>query len=557
MRVFAILLLICGLAFGQSTDAPQFSIADVHASPHNSIAAARGPFFAGGRYEMYYATMVDLIHAAYGVDPDSIYGGPSWLEFDRFDILAMAPPNSTAESRKLMLQSLLADRFKLVLHKDSKPMTAYVLKAGSSPKLQESAGGGAGCNMKIENLPPPGPPPAPGEDRPPMQLPVIVYTCQGTTMAAFAQTLQNAPGANQYFVGNKPLVDQTELKGTFDFTFRYTPKIPPNIAVKGDSMPIFDALEKQLGLKAELSTTPLPVIAVDSVTETPSANPPDVEKSFPPIPTEFDAAEIKPSPPGARGGVMPEIKNGRVLLPGIDLRSLVLVAWDFSPNDNDALVGPKWLNSAHFDIIAKAPAGVALGDLTPSSIRAFPVNIDVLRPMLRNLLTERFKMQVHTEDRPTPAYTLVAVKPKLQKADPNGRTKWTEGPAADRKDPRNSNPALGRLVTCHNMSMAQFAKLLQDIAPGYIHNDVVDATGLEGNWDFTLNFSTAGQLQGGGRSGDGPPSGAPGDSAASDPTGALSLLDALPKQLGLKLEMQKRPLPVLVIDHVEEKPTDN
>jgi uncharacterized protein (TIGR03435 family) len=218
---------------------------------------------------------------------------------------------------------------------------------------------------------------------------------------------------------------------------------------------------------------------------------------------------------------------------------------------------PKWLNQDRFDLIAKAPDGVALGDLTPTNNRSFPINLDALRPMIRSLLMQRFKMQVHMEDRPTSTYVLTAVKPKLLKADANGRTKWTEGPAADGKDPRKSNPVLGRLVTCHNMSMAQFAKLLQEIAPGYIRNDVIDATGLEGNWDFTFNFSAAGQGQGGGGRGDGPAGTPGGADSASDPTGALSLLDALPKQLGLKLDMQKRPLPVLVVDHVEQKPTDN
>ena len=108
------------------------------------------------------------------------------------------------------------------------------------------------------------------------------------------------------------------------------------------------------------------------------------------------------------------------------------------------------------------------------------------------------------------------------------------------------------------MTMAQFAKLLQEIAPGYIHNEVVDATGLTGgNWDFTLNFSGDG-FQKACRGGDGPSGGAaPGAAAASDPSGGLSLLDALPKQVGLKLEMQKRPFPVLVIDHVEQKPVEN
>jgi uncharacterized protein (TIGR03435 family) len=108
------------------------------------------------------------------------------------------------------------------------------------------------------------------------------------------------------------------------------------------------------------------------------------------------------------------------------------------------------------------------------------------------------------------------------------------------------------------MSMAQFAVLLSNIAPGYIRTDVIDATGLAGNFDFTFNFSGAGQLQGGGRrEGDGPTGSPGGADVASDPSGGLSLSDALAKQLGLKLESQKRPKPVLVIDHMEQKPTDN
>jgi uncharacterized protein (TIGR03435 family) len=217
------------------------------------------------------------------------------------------------------------------------------------------------------------------------------------------------------------------------------------------------------------------------------------------------------------------------------------------------LIGaPKWLDQDRFDVIAKAPAGVAIGELTQSRT-AVPVNIEALQPMIRSLLTERFKMQVHMEDRPIAAYTLVAAKPKLKKADPAARTKWQEGANTDTKD-KNANSALGRLVTCQNVSMAQFAYLLPGIAPGYLHTEVVDATGLEGGYDFTFSFSPAGlfQLNAGKseESSDAVPE-------AALPSGALSLFDALNKQLGLKLEMQKRPTPVLVIDHIEQKPTDN
>jgi uncharacterized protein (TIGR03435 family) len=162
-------------------------------------------------------------------------------------------------------------------------------------------------------------------------------------------------------------------------------------------------------------------------------------------------------------------------------------------------------------------------------------------------------MQTHMEERPINAYTLTAVKPKMKPADPNGRIRCTEGPAADQKDVRDAHPILGRLLNCQNMTMTRFASMLQGLASGYIHAPVLDATGLEGSWDFTLSFSTAGQLRSGGNSG----ASADSVAAASDPNGALSLPDAVAKQLGLKLEQTRRPVKVLVIDHIEEKPTDN
>lgn len=562
MRPFAYITvwaLLTGAAFAQPTETnPQFDAVDVHPSARTNNAFVQGPFYGGGRYELRFATMVDLIHVAYSIDAERVFGGPSWIEMDRFDVIAMAPPGSTPESRRLMLQAVLAGRFHLVTHNDTRPMAAYRLTAGKTPKLQPAEGTGeTGCNFKVESMPPR---PAPSGDAPQerpqvIQLPVLSYTCRNTTMAALAAAMTGIPGVS---FDNKPVVDQTDLTGAWDFALRYTPRIPAGLATSGQAIPFLDAVDQQLGLKLELATAPLPVLVVDSATEKPTANSPDIAKNFPPVPTEFDVAEIKPSAPAlsaGRGGGAPEVKNGRVILPGITLQNLILVAWDLTTPD--ALIGaPKWLNSDRFDVIAKAPAGVAIGDLTPTSSRSIPVNLEALRPMLRSLLLDRFKLAVHTEDRPMTAYTLVAVKPKLQKADPSARTKWMEAPAGDSKDPRNANPVLGRLVKCQNITMAQFAEMLPGIAPGYVHTEVVDATGLEGGWDFTISFSGAGQLQGGGR-GDGPSAAPGGATEASDPSGGISLFDALSKQLGLKLETQKRPMPVVVIDRVEQKPTDN
>jgi uncharacterized protein (TIGR03435 family) len=477
----------------------------------------------------------------------------NWLELDRFDVFAKTPETSNAETRKSMLQSLLAERFSLIIHNDSRPMPAYGLTV-KTPHLKEASGDGdSGCRFSVENASN-GPPPGGG----PIQLPVLVYTCRNTSMSSFAQALLNAPAAGQY-LNNRLVVDQTELKGTYDFTLRYTPKAPVGVSSTGGQIPLFDALEKQLGLKMEATTVPMPTVVVESVNRKPTENSAESMKSFPPQPTEFEVASLKPSAPDARPG-QPDIKNGRLYLPGISLQNLVMVAWDLK--GPEFLVGaPKWLNDDKYDILAKTPEGVAIGDLTPSR-NAIPVNIDALRPMLRALIVERFQIAVHTEERPMDAYTLVANKPKLKKADPASRTKWQEGNATDLKGDKNANPALGRLVTCQNVTMAQFAEMLPNIASGYLRTNVVDSTGLEGGYDFTFSFSPINVLQTAQTAkppaGDvtKPPSGdAP--TSAADPVEALSLFTALNKQLGLKLETMKRPVQVLVIDKVERKPLEN
>ena len=88
----------------------------------------------------------------------------------------------------------------------------------------------------------------------------------------------------------------------------------------------------------------------------------------------------------------------------------------------------------------------------------------------------------------------------------------------------------------------------------YFHYPVADGTGLDGGWDFSFAFNPLAQMQLVGRGN--PFSGGPAG-ATSEPVGGASLVEAIDKQLGLKLEAQKRTYPVFVIDHIEEKPTEN
>jgi uncharacterized protein (TIGR03435 family) len=222
---------------------------------------------------------------------------------------------------------------------------------------------------------------------------------------------------------------------------------------------------------------------------------------------------------------------------------LINIAWNI--NNEEMLAGaPKFVDSARFDVDANVSTAAADA---PGSL---PLDFEDIRPMLRNLLTERFRLRTHTEDRLVNAYKLVAVKPKFQKADPASRAGCKEGPGADGKDPRVTSPWLARLISCQSVTMAQFAEQLPYWAAGYVNAPVADATGLQGDFDLTMNFSPPGLLQSQNQS-------APATAPADLRPRLLSAFDALIEQLGLKLETEKRLLPVLVIDHVEGSPTAN
>src|SRR5579862_6253759 len=90
--------LLSGAAFGQNAEpTPTFDSADVHASAHttNPNPFMTGGVLRGGRYDLRRATMLDLVSTAYGVDPDTVLGGPNWLETDRFDVIAKAPTTTS------------------------------------------------------------------------------------------------------------------------------------------------------------------------------------------------------------------------------------------------------------------------------------------------------------------------------------------------------------------------------------------------------------------------------------------------------------------------------
>jgi uncharacterized protein (TIGR03435 family) len=517
---------------GQSSAPATFDVADVHVRPRatSGLPSMTAPMLRGGRYDVRAATLLDLIATAYGLGKDRIVGGPAWLDWNRFDIVAKTAPSTTPAMIPAMLQALLRERFHLVAHADTKPLPGYALVRSPGQTTLEPAtdsNGDGACT------------PQPNEEA--GGVPLAVLSCRGVTMAAFVTTLKARGGA--YVDGD--VVDATNLNGRWNFDLRWTPRLV--LARAGaDGISLTTALERQLGLTLEPRALNLPVLIVDAADDTPIANPSGVARDLPaPPPAEFDVADIKISAPDAPSSGRLQA-GGRLDLQGMTMKTLIRLAWNL--NDDELLAGgPKWLDATKYSVVARSTS--AIGGVAGN----LQIDIDDLRLMLRALLVQRFALTTHVEDRPVSAYTLVADKPKLAPADPSRRTNCREGAASGVRDPRTTNPALSRLVTCQNMTLRQFAEDLPRFAGGYLHVPVVDASGLEGAWDFTLSFSPSGQANANATSAVTP--GSP--LGAADPNGALSLFDAVQRQLGLKLELRKRPMPVLVIDRVDEQPSNN
>lgn len=529
---FAILLPAAALC-QSPVPKPAFEIADVRLSPREnwvqSVANKMRPgILSNGRYEIHRATMLDLIRTAYSVDADQVFGGPSWLEYDRFDIIAKTPRTTRQADLRLMLQTLLADRFHLVVRPDSKPIPAWLLSvAGGGPKLKSADASGAPDCQTLA---------------PTAILGPLGIRCRNVALNRFVATLRGHSG--NYF-HNLPLIDATGLEGSWDIDLQYstsTANIPESLAkqlgLQRSNADIAESLNKQLGLTVELKTAPQPVVSVESVIRQPTANPAGVASALPPLPSpEFEVASIKPCEPTFSVMPLRFLPGGRVTGPCEFLVILVKQMWNLGPLQ-DLPGAPKWLtggDSPRFRIDAKAPAGAYL-DPTGAE------DTDALKAMMRALLIDRFKMKIHYEDRPVDSPTLVAVKPKLTKADPAGRTGCTRQPLPD-----------GSLqLVCRNITMAQFAEQIPPFDPFTVFFPVLDATGIEGAWDFTLTSWAPPFI---------PPiiavarGAEPGQ--ASEPSGRPVFGDALTRQLGLKLEMRKRPQRVLVIDHIEQKPTEN
>lgn len=275
-------------------------------------------------------------------------------------------------------------------------------------------------------------------------------------------------------------------------------------------------------------------------------------------PPQFEVASVKPNKSGD-GRVMIGVQpGGRFTATNVPLRLLIRNAYQLQ--DFQIIGAPDWLSSDRFDIAAKAENDDA-GDPFRAEKQGEPSRGQL---MLRALLAERFKLVAHNENREMPIFALVLARgdgklgPQLQKSTTDCEAIMAAGRGRGRGAQPPPGPAqLGDRVPCGiriapgNMAvggstLTQFANSLGM----FVGRVVVDRTGLSGAYDFNLTW-TPDQMAN-------RPPGAPEplvNGVPVDPNGP-SIFTAVQEQLGLKLDSQKGPIAVLVIDRVEH-PIEN
>jgi uncharacterized protein (TIGR03435 family) len=315
----ALLLFASCAAFAQTTAAtPSFEVATIKAAAPPTMkgtgdgnmriamrmGAQGGPGTSDpGQITYSNMSVKNLMVTAFGVKTYQV-SGPTWMDTERFDIVAKVPKGSSKDDVKLMLQNLLAERFKLTLHREKKDLPMYALVVGKNgPKLKESPPDDPNATVDeaaaqqkekqaMDNamrttvrdggMPPPMPGGGPGTRM--MMMPGrmrMMSTKQ--TMAQFAEALGNQM--------DRPVVDQTGLTKNYDITLEFAPEgmvgrgmpgMPPPPPPGDGGMPrdadsqaapsLFTALQEQLGLKLEQKKGPVDLLVVDHLEKTPTEN---------------------------------------------------------------------------------------------------------------------------------------------------------------------------------------------------------------------------------------------------------------------------------------------
>ncbi|HEV3198987.1 MAG TPA: TIGR03435 family protein [Bryobacteraceae bacterium] len=283
------------VAYGQS-EQPAFEVASVKPAPSQSDG--RRPGMRGGpgtpdegRIAFTNVTLINVLLRAYNVKTYQVTG-PDWLSSKRYDISAKIPSGTTKERFNLMLQNLLAERFHLALHHETRDIQGFELIAGKNgPRLKVSPEADPGFQKNQSGPPPPEPASLPKTDAngfPRLDGPglVMMEGVKGKAVISYLTAKAQPLSALVDILSREfrlPIVDKAGLNGKFDFTLEFAPQppgaLPPTPSVDGlsvgtdESGPnLITAVQQQLGLKLNPSKIPLDVLVIDRADPVPTEN---------------------------------------------------------------------------------------------------------------------------------------------------------------------------------------------------------------------------------------------------------------------------------------------
>jgi len=228
-------------AFGQPAPTPAFEVASI--KPNTSGSGHSGSHSGHGLIQMDNVSLKQCIERAYDVR-DYALSAPEWLDSVKFDITAKAlSPDIRDREYGPLLQTLLVDRFKLAVHRESKVLSAYALVVGKNgPKLKEVEAGN-GSSMDSHNT---------------------KLTAARTSMERLADFLARRL--------DRPVVDSTELKGVYYFTLEWAPEEKESKPDSQAGPSLFTALQEQLGLRLQPKKLPVEILVVDHAERAPTEN---------------------------------------------------------------------------------------------------------------------------------------------------------------------------------------------------------------------------------------------------------------------------------------------
>ena len=289
MTRFSPVVVLASVAFAQQPKTPAFEVASVKVSA--PVTPGRGATGAGrcvkpnpGTVNCTNANLKLLLTQAYGVAKYQIEG-PAWLDANTYDVMAKVPAGTPGDQVPAMLQTLLAQRFHMAVHKVTKPLDAFEMTvAPGGPKLKAVDPAEVAAARNYQAAIEAGRTDVP---RPSTRGVGAMSIKFNPTGARTLNVKMSMPEFANYLISDmgKPVLDRTGLKGTYDIEVTYLAgdsdlfqrgfrsegkEAPPDASTPTATLP--QAIEKTLGLKLHLNKIPIEIVIVDSANKVPSEN---------------------------------------------------------------------------------------------------------------------------------------------------------------------------------------------------------------------------------------------------------------------------------------------